>query len=408
MSKVRSGFGHRTVLHLEPSRAASTIGYALMVLFMAAVVVGASTVRTGAWARSIRDSGFDPSDEALLGVAGVAGALAAACLMAAIVNGRRWQIARRVLRASEDPELVGLIPSHDTSVSATRPTSIPQLDVRFVRPRKLRKPIERLRRVTRDSNIIGHRPVRIAYLRLFDNQPRMRTFIESAWREFGYVHVLRSATAVTRDEYRTARRTGSIVSLFLTSDEQFERVLAQQPDEPLPKGRHTFKNIAPCRIRVRDRYGSYPVRAMLCHGTYWKRAVDVLLARVDLVVVDLSGFSERNAGTAHELQRVIDRVPIEHVAILCDQRSRKRFLESQIQLAWSNMDEHSPNSGPRHRFVVVAVTDQYRSSSSGQGAGGQQQVQVKLIAQRRPTRRLVAAAQYTAEQHAREHPPRSA
>ena len=52
----------------------------------------------------------------------------------------------------------------------------------------------------------------------------------------------------------------------------------------------------------------------MCHDAIWKRAVDVLLARVDVVVLDLSGYHREHVGTGYELQRVVDRFPIERVS----------------------------------------------------------------------------------------------
>jgi hypothetical protein len=152
---------------------------------------------------------------------------------------------------------------------------------------------------------------------------------------------------------------------------------------------------------VRDRYGSYPVRAVLCHGTFSKHAVDVLLDEMDLVVVDLSGYTERNAGTRYEMQRVIDRVPVECVVFLADQHSRKKFLEHELRLAWTSMASGSPNAATLEpRTALVAITDHFRTSSQTSQHGGTEQVQVRLEANRRPSRRVVAAAHDRADRYA--------
>ncbi len=76
-------------------------------------------------------------------------------------------------------------------------------------------------------------------------------------------------------------------------------------------------------VKVSDRYGGYPVRALLCHETFWKSAVDVP-ERADLVVIDLHGYHWNNIGTAYELQRVVDRFPIERCLVLATRLSSKR------------------------------------------------------------------------------------
>ena len=83
----------------------------------------------------------------------------------------------------------------------------------------------------------------------------------------------------------------------------------------------------------------------MCHGGFWKRAVDLLLARVDVVVLDLSGYHREHAGTGYELQRVIDRFPIGRAVMLASGASDERFLRAQVLAAWSQMAAGSPNEG---------------------------------------------------------------
>jgi hypothetical protein len=234
--------------------------------------------------------------------------------------------------------------------------------------------------------------LRIAFLRVFENQPRMRTFIEGAWREFGYVMFLRSAAAVTPAELKAARRTNDLAAFFVSDRDRLVRELDIRSVSPNGRGRYRFNRVGPTTIRVRDRYGSYPVRPVLCHGTYWKAAVDTILEQVDLVVLDLSGYQAKNAGTRYELQRVVDRIPVERVVFLADQRSKKRFINAELQRAWSQMAPNSPNAGAGARWVLVAITDYYRSSHQ-QTSSGTDQVYVRLVSSRRQTRKLAVAAQ---------------
>jgi hypothetical protein len=381
------------VLHLEPKRAAATLGYTAVALAAVAIVAGALALRADAWPFSWRPTESDVPDSTLLIVAAVAAAIAVACLVGAFVNGRRWHTARTVKRLSEDPKLAPFYPDTGLAPPTQRSAVIPPLHVQFRTPRQFERPRAKLERVTRDRNVIGRPPLRIAYLRLFENQPRMRTFMESAWREFGYVYFLRSAAAVTPAELRSAQRSGNIADLFVASPERLAWVLDSPVDRPPPKGRHTFTQIGATTIRVRDRYGCYPVRPVLCHGTFWKAAVDELLDRVDLVALDLSGYMQRNAGTRYELQRVIDRVPIERVMFLADQYSKQPFLNSELQRAWSHMAPGSPNAEHQAKTAVVTVTDYIRRTETRGEHGQITRVDMRLVARRRQTRRVAAAAQ---------------
>jgi hypothetical protein len=401
MGRIRPGRAQVRVLHLEPKRAGATLGYAFLALLALGIVVVALHYRDHELPKALQNVHL--SKNALTITAMVAGFFALLLIGAAIHNGRRWHVARAVERLSNDPTVTAYLPDTEGSPAPQRAATIPPLEVRVVKARKLAKPKAKLRRVTLDKNVTGDRPLRIAYLRLFENQPRIRTFIEGAWREFGYVYLLRSAASVTPAEFRRARKSGNFASLFIASQEQLVPALEGGGVEP--KGRHKFRTIGPTAIKVRDKYGSYGVHALLCHGTFWRAAVDVLLDRVDQVALDLSGFLPQNLGTHYELQRVIDRFPIERVVFLADQRSRQKFIIEQLQLVWSQMGAGSPNAVPDRKVAMVVVTDRfaYRRTQQGGQAGGapgqpqgqaqSTQIQVRLVARRRETRRVAAMAQ---------------
>jgi hypothetical protein len=386
--------GQRTVLYLEPKRASSTVVSVFMALLTAAVAVAALAYTTDRWPDRWRPTSFEISRRTCFIVAAAAVVLMLAFLAGAVVNGRRWHTARQVERLSNDPTLGAMLPETTVLPPPSMPGVAPPLQIEFVKAQSLHRPQARLRRVTRDANIIGRPPLHIAFLRVFENQPRMRTFIEGAWREFGYVYFLRSAAAVTPAEFHDAQRSTGVARLFVTNEPGLLTQIAGGRDEPNGKGRYRFRRIAATTIRVRDRYGSYPVRAVLCHGTYWKSAVDTILDRTDLVVLDLSGYTDSHAGTRYELQRVVDRVPVERVVFLADGRSSRRVLRRELDAAWTHMSPRSPNATTEPKRVIVAVTDYYRTSQSQNANGQTTQVQVRLVARRSETRRLAAMAQH--------------
>jgi hypothetical protein len=183
-------------------------------------------------------------------VAVIAGCVAAWWGAAAIVNGRRWHVTRVVKRMSKAADSKGVLPP-DTVISqvAARATQIPVLRWDDRRPRKVPRP-PHLRRVTATHNVVGRRPLSIVYLRTFENQPRARTFLQGAWREFGYVYLLRSAASVTLAEFRQFKRSrGNFTGLLIGSAEQFAAELARPLPEPIRKRRHRFKNVGPQTVR---------------------------------------------------------------------------------------------------------------------------------------------------------------
>jgi hypothetical protein len=388
--------GQRTVLYLEPKRASTTVASVFMVLVMAALAVAAVVYTTDRWPDRWRPTSFEISRRTCFLVAAGAAVLMLAFAVGAVVNGRRWHTARQVERMSNDPTLGAMLP--ETMVlPPPAPAVVPPPQIEFVKAQSLPRPRERLRRVTRDANVIGRPPLQIAFLRVFENQPRMRTFIEGAWREFGYVYFLRSAAAVTPAELRTVQHSTGVASLFVTTEPRLLNEIGGRSEEPNDKGRYRFTRIAATTIRVRDRYGSYPIRPVLCHGTYWRSAVDTILERTDLVVLDLSGYTDKHAGTRYELQRVVDRVPVERVVFLADGRSSRRVLRRELNAAWAQMSPRSPNATVQPKRVIVAITDYYQRSQSQAANGQTTEVHVRLVARRSQTRRLAAMAQHRVE-----------
>jgi hypothetical protein len=374
------------VLVLERKRPAATIAYSMVSVLAVAVCASALLYHTAVWPAQWQFSGGIPPRTTSI-VAVVASCLAVLWLTAAIINGRRWHIARAVRRLSEDAYHAGVLPDTRVSQRPPRAGQIPALGWDDRRPWKVPRP-PRLRRVTATHNVVGRRPLSIIYLRTFENQPRARTFLQGAWREFGYVYLLRSAASVTPAEYRQFRRSRGSFAGLIRSEEQFSAELARPLPGPSRQRWHVVKNVGPQTVWARDWYGSYPPRTFLCHGRIWKPSVDMLLDRADLVVLDLSGMMPANAGTRYEIQRVIDRIPIDRVVFLADRRSDRDYLHAEIGGAWSQMASGSPNSGAGRRVARLAVTDSYRQIQQQQGESTY--IYYRLVARRWQSRRLAA------------------
>ncbi len=173
---------------------------------------------------------------------------------------------------------------------------------------------------------------RILYLRLFDNRAGTDRFVDR-WRRYGVVHYLRSADQVTADEMKTWSRQVGDLSVFIDNDAELDEFLTATRPDPGPNG--------------------YPAGELLCHGSYWKRAVVRLLQVVDFVVLDLTGFHTGHGGTAFEVRSAIDLVDVERLKLTAALNSDRRFLTAQLQHAWSEMAGDSPNAGGGVRALVV-------------------------------------------------------
>jgi hypothetical protein len=378
-------------MRLEPSRAGATIGHGLGTSLVITVIAVVELNPHGALARYVPD----PITSILSGTTALTVAAVLVCLTATatVANGLRWRTARAVERFSNDPALVSVMPT--APKACPRAATRPRLTVDEVRPPLFRQRPRPLRRATETQNVVGRRPLSILYLRVFENRVRARTFVRGAWREFGHVHLLRTAAAVDPAEFRAAQRAKRLGRLFLSSSAALDAALAEVPQAPHAPGWRRERTIAGSSVAVRDRYGSYPVRSLICHGTFWRAAVAELLPpRVDLVVLDLSGFLPDNAGTAYELQTVVDTVPIARVLLLADPYSDIGFLRGEVEAAWENMAAGSPNAGAPHRQVTVeiAVVDRYYRRTYQSSSGTTQQSRLELHAVRAQTRWLLARA----------------
>ena len=355
---------------------------------------------TGTWPEGWPRPVDNPQPFKLRIVALIALGLGAVFLTAAGVNARRWYIAGAVRRLSNDPRHGGR-PTKQLMSPPRGPLGPPgELIIHRRSPRGLPR-APKPQRITAQHNVVGRPPRMIIYLRLFENFSRARTFARGAWREFGYVHLLRSTDSVTPSEYRalkTALRRGADPSsVFVSSALRLEATLNQTGYVPERAGRRALRSIAHRTIRVRDPYGAYSVRDVLCHGSFWRDAVDQLLDISDLVVIDLSGLLNVNSGTRYELQRVLDRVPIRNILFLCDARSNFGFLQQHIGTAWSRLASDSPNRMAATQSVTVWVTDYFVETRTTDSHGNTVSSRTRLVARRSETRRLLAWISRVAE-----------
>ena len=267
---------------------------------------------------------------------------------------RKARVARRVEKLSNDAKLVAA-PRSEGAWAPPVPggafvATVPPLEFAYLRSTEW---------VGRVRQRFGWRdeaePPSVLYLRLFDNEGGTERFLDGSWRRVAYVHVLRSASQVTADELEAAEDTENLASMFVASAEQMDDALRRQRTGRIDRARPTKGLVAKWRWAADSERGTFPVRALLCHGTFWRSAVDLLLERMDFVFIDLTGFVPSHEGTAWELQRVIDRFPIDRVWLLAGPASDDQFLTAQVAAMWRRMAPDSPNAG--QGLQVIDIVD---------------------------------------------------
>jgi hypothetical protein len=370
---------------------AGLLGTLILLALSTAALVGisqpvADAVGAGKWSRSLDENPLRPVLIFLL-----VGGLILSTVTGRYSFGRfrRWRAEKSLVRlaaASTESDHSGRV----LYVSRERSVVVDPPNIRWIQqprrtPRALRS-VAGSRALTSSTNLIGAPRLEIVYLRLFNNHQRLGSFLSGAWREFGTVSMLRSADSLTLPEIRHAKESGGLDKLLAESDRSFERNLLSVARKPTAGWHRIDAGIS--RLLVRDKFGTFPFRALLVSNANWKHALDRLLDQADLVALDLSGFTDRNQGTRYELQRVIDRVPVRRLVVLADPASQRKIIDEQIAAAWNGMSADSPNATMPSEELWVAVVDYFQRSTDQNG-----QTNWRFVTSRPQTRSLLTTLQ---------------
>lgn len=98
-----------------------------------------------------------------------------------------------------------------------------------------------------------------------------------------------------------------------------------------------------------DRDGRYRVNECYCHHTTWRDALQALVERSDVVLMDLRGFQASNAGCRHELATLAATARDVRVVLLTDGRSDGDAARTAI----------AGGRGERFRWIEVARLDRH-------------------------------------------------
>jgi hypothetical protein len=104
-----------------------------------------------------------------------------------------------------------------------------------------------------------------------------------------------------------------------------------------------------------DLDASWRVTELFCGNDAWRAAVLGLMARSDLVAMDLRDFGPDNQGCVFELQSLIDLVPAGRVALLVDGTTDRNFLQATIDDCLTRVPPTSPNARAGVRLALIDV-----------------------------------------------------
>jgi len=104
-----------------------------------------------------------------------------------------------------------------------------------------------------------------------------------------------------------------------------------------------------CDIDARHR-----VIELFCGNDVWQAAVRALMARSDLVAMDLRSFSQQNQGCLYELQALLNDVAVERIVLLVDANTDQMLLSRTLGACATCLGPQSPN---RDRAASVTLLD---------------------------------------------------
>lgn len=185
------------------------------------------------------------------------------------------------------------------------------------------------------------RPLRLLLLRVFTRRDRRgrrqsrradaeRLFdlLGSRWRYIGPIAMIGApdlaSSTIDPDEFLDFL-AGRLRERFIVDPAEVPARLAAMDDR--------------CDLDARWR-----VTELFCGNDAWRAAVLGLMARSDLVAMDLRSFGPDDQGCVFELQALIDLVPAGRVALLVDGSTRGEFLARTIADCLTRVPATSPNA----------------------------------------------------------------
>lgn len=99
----------------------------------------------------------------------------------------------------------------------------------------------------------------------------------------------------------------------------------------------------------------YQYRTAQCTNAAWQAMVLALLSHVSLVLMDLSGFRAQHQGSRWELQKLVDRIPLERITLLVNENTDMDFLARLLAAVRAAVPSNSPNAGRTAAWQVLLI-----------------------------------------------------
>jgi hypothetical protein len=154
-------------------------------------------------------------------------------------------------------------------------------------------------------------------LRVFGDDRRSEALFDHVvqrWRSFGSIQLIVAtdlASRVIDPDDILALLSGRLRSRFIAGPGDIDRRLAELDTARDPDG----------RFRVNEFY---------CRDDTWQHTLGALLARRDLILMDLRGFCRERAGVRYELERLRDTGQLADTVLVLDATTDRKLLEQTL------------------------------------------------------------------------------
>ena len=104
-------------------------------------------------------------------------------------------------------------------------------------------------------------------------------------------------------------------------------------DEAVTKDRAALETAVRNFTQTRDSQLRFAFNSLQCNDVIWRDALQSMLDRADVVVMDLSGLTEKNRGCRYEIAKMVTEVPLERFLMLVDDDTDIDFLRRLLSEA---------------------------------------------------------------------------
>lgn len=193
-------------------------------------------------------------------------------------------------------------------------------------------------------------PLNLLALRVFCS-PNLEAFMNliDLWRWLGPIQQLDGPdTAGGKVADVVAYLTGHLDKRIVKSEEELERTLT------------SFASTFDSQLR-------YSLNSVQCNDATWKDALQRLVEKADVVVMDLGGFTAKNRGCSYEIGKLSTQLSFERFILLVDDATDLAALKAslaEVEAETGGVCEPTRAAASQRKFRLLALSTQRKDNES--------------------------------------------